>query len=83
MELWEFKCSWQQNDVFQGLEPEENSVIGGQRTQCDHNAGHRVGSGRNEAGEVGSRDQIRRDLYVIFVFKYLPVALRVIPEFLF
>lgn len=83
MELWEFKCSWQQNDMFQGLEPEENSVIGGQRTQCDHNAGHRVGSGRNEAGEVGSRDQIRRDLYVIFVFKYLPVALRVIPEFLF
>ena len=83
MELWEFKCSWQQNDVFQGLEPEENSVIGGQRTQCDHNAGHRVGSGRHEAGEVGSRDQIRRDLYVIFVFKYLPVALRVIPEFLF
>lgn len=83
MELWEFKCSWQQNDVFQGLEPEENSVIGGQRTQCDHNAGHRVGSGRNEAGEVGSKDQIRRDLYVIFVFKYLPVALRVIPEFLF
>ena len=69
--------------MFQGLEPEENSVIGGQRTQCDHNAGHRVGSGRNEAGEVGSRDQIRRDLYVIFVFKYLPVALRVIPEFLF
>lgn len=83
MELWEFKCSWQQNDMFQGLEPEENSVIGGQRTQCDHNAGHKVGSGRNEAGEVGSRDQIRRDLYVIFVFKYLPVALRVIPEFLF
>lgn len=83
MELWEFKCSWQQNDMFQGLEPEENSVIGGQRTQCDHNAGHRVGSGRNEAGEVGSRDQIRRDLYVIFVFKYLPVALRVIPDFLF
>ena len=83
MELWEFKCSWQQNDVFQGLEPEENSVIGGQRTQCDHNAGHRVGSGRNEAGEVGSKDQIRRDLYVIFVFKYLPVAVRVIPEFLF
>ena len=83
MELWEFKCSWQQNDMFQGLEPEENSVIGGQRTQCDHNAGHRVGSGRNEAGEVGSKDQIRRDLYVIFVFKYLPVALRVIPEFLF
>ena len=83
MELWEFKCSWQQNDMFQGLEPEENSVIGGQRTQCDHNAGHRVGSGRNEAREVGSRDQIRRDLYVIFVFKYLPAALRVIPEFLF
>ena len=49
--------------MFQGLEPEENSVIGGQRTQCDHNAGHRVGSGRNEAGKVGSRDQVRRDLY--------------------
>lgn len=61
--------------MFQGLEPEEDSVFGGQKTQRDHNAGHRVGSGRNEAGEVGSRDQIRRDLYVIFVFKYLPVAL--------
>ena len=54
MELWEFKCSWQQNDMFQGLEPEENSVIGGQRTQCDHNAGHRVGSGRNEAERWGA-----------------------------
>lgn len=55
--------------MFQGLEPEEDSVFGGQKTQRDHKAGHRVGSGRNEAGEVGSRDQIRRDLYVIFVFK--------------